>query len=69
MALPQPDSRDSLCVLNSAARCGASIARKPAQRFARERARLEAEIIATGGNMAEVAIQQLFCMLWQRALC
>lgn len=48
VALPQPDPQDRLRVLNSAASVAAPLAPQLARAFAREGARLEAELIASG---------------------
>jgi hypothetical protein len=52
VALPQPDPQDRLRVLNSAAGVAAPIAPRLARQFAREGARLEAELIASGQTPA-----------------
>ncbi|MCI0349374.1 MAG: hypothetical protein L0Z53_08110, partial [Acidobacteriales bacterium] len=52
VALPQPDPQDRLRVLNSAASVSAPIAPRLARQFAREGARLEAELIASGQTPA-----------------
>jgi hypothetical protein len=52
VALPQPDPQDRLRVLNSAASVAAPVAPQLARSFAREGARLEADLIASGQTPA-----------------
>ena len=52
VALPQPDPQDRLRVLNSAAGVAAPLAPQLARSFAREGARLEADLIASGQTPA-----------------
>jgi hypothetical protein len=52
VALPQPDPQDRLRVLNSAASVAAPLVPRLARQFAREGARLEAELIASGQTPA-----------------
>src|SRR3954470_22911215 len=52
VALPQPDPQDRLRVLNSATGVAGPLDSKMARQFTREGARLEAELIASGGRPA-----------------